>query len=234
MGNNNKNYGPFSYVLSFVFIVWLVGSVIGMIYSGTHGMSSLAIALGGLLFFVFGVIIIGLGLAQDNFQAPTVFFPFVGMGMIAYGLINYKGDEKLVKLMEMFLPYLILMLFLAIGVGMIVWGIIMCRKEDEQCTEVIMATCVGIQEKKHDGTMLECPVYEIEFQGETLQICNNWYTNQNTVTVGEQRELHINPENPNNYYEGKKENFLGVGIALFGGVIVMMILLTLFMMIALR
>jgi len=234
MGNNNKNYGPFSYVLSFVFIVWLVGSVIGMIYCGTHGLGSIAVALGGLLFFVFGVIIVGQGLYYNNFQAPTVIFPFAGMGMIAYGLINYKGDEKLVKLMEMFLPYLILMLFLAIGVGMIVGGIIMCRKEDEQCTEVIMATCVGIQEKKHDGTMLECPVYEIEFQGETLQICNNYYTNQNTVTVGEQRELHINPDDPNNYYEGKKESFLGVGIALFGGVIVMMILLTLFMMIALR
>ena len=196
MGNNNKNYGPFSYVLSFVFIVWLVGSIIGMIYCGTHGLGSIAVALGGLLFFVFGVIIIGLGLSQDNFQAPTVIF--------------------------------------AIGVGMIVWGIIMCRKTDEDCTEVIMATCVGIQEKKHDGIMLECPVYEIDFQGETLQICNNYYTNQNTVTVGEQRELHINPENPNNYYEGKKDNSMWIGIALFGGVIVGSILLTLFMMIALR
>ncbi|MBR6478863.1 MAG: hypothetical protein IKS85_10495, partial [Lachnospiraceae bacterium] len=79
------------------------------------------------------------------------------------------------------------------------------KRKHEVCTYCITANCVEVKSRYHRGTRSYCPIYEVYFRDETIQICNNLYTNLNRVEVGEVREVYLNPDNPKEFFEPKEE-----------------------------
>ncbi|MBO4750824.1 MAG: hypothetical protein J5546_10955, partial [Lachnospiraceae bacterium] len=74
--------------------------------------------------------------------------------------------------------------------------------------------------KTYHGTPVQCPVFQIELEGKTMVICNRCYTNTNKISQGDVVELHVNPDHPKEYYIEKRKDMMGIGLALFGGMII--------------
>ena len=89
------------------------------------------------------------------------------------------------------------------------------------CTEEVSATCVEI-ETKYDHQMkqdLSRPVWEYYLDGEMRRVTNDIWTNRGLPEVGATTTLMIDPENKDQYYQGKLFGrfnlvFLLVGLAL--------------------
>ncbi|MBO4749950.1 MAG: hypothetical protein J5546_06490, partial [Lachnospiraceae bacterium] len=172
---NHREYGPFDYLLSFIFIIWFVGSVIGIIYCFNHEKDAIGVTLVGGIFLVFGLIIVGQGIYYQNFAPITLIFPLIGTGLIIFGLIYYFDNERLKYIAEKSLPNLLLMFFTAVGTGMIIGGIKLYQNQVDNCSYVTMATCVKVRNKTYHGTPVQCPVFQIELEGKTMVICNRCY-----------------------------------------------------------
>ena len=84
-----------------------------------------------------------------------------------------------------------------------------------------------VKSRYHKGSRTYCPIYEIYFRDEMIQICNNVYTNMNHIEVGETREVYVNPENPQEFYEPKEEKDLVIFLYVLGSACVIIPLLTL-------
>ena len=226
----NKNYGPGAYLLSFAFIIWFFGSIAGMIYFSKQDQAPLTVVLFGQFFLVFGIIIIAGGIKNHSFQPITVIFPAIGILAIAGGLIYYIGRRGVIAYVEKILPDFAISVFFIIGAGVVVGTYLNSQKKRDACTYVITGTCVNIKSQVDDGTLLECPVYEIYFRGETVELCNETYSNMNKVALGETRELHVNPDNPKEFYEEKMDNTNAIFLYVFGGMFMAVSLLAFYMM----
>ena len=133
------------------------------------------------------------------------FFPLVGIGCLVGGSIFQFGSEVVIKHLDDALPYVFLCLIMIIGAGMILGTYLTSKRKHEVCTYCITANCVEVKSRYHRGTRSYCPIYEVYFRDETIQICNNLYTNLNRVEVGEVREVYLNPDNPKEFFEPKEE-----------------------------
>ena len=226
----NREYGLGAYLLSFAFIIWFFGSIVGMIYFSNHDQTPLTVVLFGQLFLIFGIIIVACGIKNHSFQPITVIFPLVGILAIAGGLIYYVGSKSIIAYVEKILPELALSAFFIIGAAVVVGTYLSSLKKRNLCSYTIMATCVDMKSHVDDGTLLECPVYEIYFRGEMLQLCNENYSNMNKVAPGETREIHINPDNPTEFYEEKMDKTGAAILYVIGGTFMIMSLIAFYMM----
>lgn len=215
---DKERSGVFKLILSFVFLIWFVISLIFMVYFAKKGQGGLAVMIAGQYFLVFGIIAVVSGISNKSFEPITLIFPLVGIGMIAGGFIYGYGSSEALDFLERYLPDLFLIIFLVTGIVMTAGSFLSTRKKRTDCTYVTMATVVNVDIKYRRGSRSYCPTYEIYFRGETVRLCDHIYTNLDHITVGEQREVHINPDSPTEFYEEKKEKmktvFLcGLGIA---------------------
>ena len=204
MGENKKT-GIGGILLSIVFLVWFVASIGAMIYFSKTNRGALVVTVFGQYFLVFGLIAVISGIKNKNFQAVTLLFPLVGIGAMAGGCIFQFGAEAVKKQAEAAIPYLFLGLFFVIGVSLVLGTYLKSKRKHEVCNYCIAATCVEVKSHYDDGTRTYCPVYEVYYRGEMIRICNNLYTNIHRVEVGEAREIYLNPNDPNEFYEPKEE-----------------------------
>ena len=202
---NNRKTGTGMILLSVVFVIWFIASIVAMIYFSQTNKGALVVTIFGQYFLVFGLIAVISSLKSKKFQAFTLIFPVIGIGAMAGGCIFRFGTEELKKQAEAALPYLFLGLFFIIGVSLVLGTYLTSKRKHEVCNYCITATCVEVKSHYDDGSRTYCPVYEVYFRHETMQICNNFYTNIHRVEVGETREIYLNPEDPNEFYEPKEE-----------------------------
>lgn len=228
MENNGRNFGTI--LISVVFLLWFAASIIGMIYFSKHGQGALMVAIVGHYFVVFGVIGIISSIRSKSFQPFLLLFPLVGGGCIAGALIWQYGSEELLVKAEAMLPYLFICLFMVIGAFMIFGAYLSSRRKQKVCNYYITATCVDVKTQYDDGTRTYCPVYEIYFRNETQTICNNVYTNIDHVGVGDRRELYLNPDNPEEFYEPIAERKTKIFIYVLGSSFVFISALALIIM----
>lgn len=74
------------------------------------------------------------------------------------------------------------------------------------CTEEVSATCVEIQEH-YDYKMkqdLYRPVWEYYMDGEMRRVTNDVWFNRGVPNVGDKTTIIIDPENNDQYYQGKR------------------------------
>lgn len=217
---NGKKHGIVSIILSIVFVAWFLGSIGGMIYFSQKNMGAMIVILFGQLFFIFGLIAVISGIVSKNFQPITIIFPLVGIGCLVGGGIFQFGSEVIVKYLEDALPYIFLCLFMIVGASVVLGAYFTSKRKHEICTYCVMANCVEVKSHYHKGSRTYCPIYEIYFRDEMIQLCNNTYTNINRVEVGETREVYVNPDNPKEFFEPKEEKSTKIFMYVLGSAFV--------------
>ena len=219
MGNERK-HGIGSIIISIVFLAWFLGSIGAMFYYSQQKMGAMIVILFGQLFFIFGLIAVISGIMNKDFQPITLIFPLVGIGCLVGGSIFQFGSEAIVKYLNDALPYIFLCLFMIVGASVVIGAYFTSKRKHETCTYCITATCVEVKSRYHKGSRTYCPIYEIYFRDEMIQICNNVYTNMNHIEVGETREVYLNPENPKEFFEPKEEKSTKIFMYVLGSAFV--------------
>lgn len=96
MSNNGKSKTRDA-IISVVFLLWFVASIVGMLYVAKTGKTALLLALFGQYFLVFGIIGLVSIISDEGFKlrhVPILIFPLVGAGAIAGGFIIQYGSEE--------------------------------------------------------------------------------------------------------------------------------------------
>lgn len=227
---NKKTGGTGGIVFSVIFLIWFMVSLVGMVYFSKEKNGGMALVIAGQYFLVFGLIAVVSGIKSKTFQPIVLIFPLVGLGMMAGGYVLMVGNQKALAMMEYYLPYLFLGVFFVVGASVVVSATCKHRKRLRDCDYVITATCVEIASRWHKGKRTFCPIYEIYFREQNIRLCSHTYSSANRMEVGERKELHINSENPEEFYEETEEKQF-LTIALIIGIMFMgMSGLALFMM----
>lgn len=220
--NQNHKYTPGEIFISIVFIIWFIGSIAAMVLFARKGMPALAIGVFGQYFLVFGIAAIVSGIKNKNFNPIVLILPVVGIASIVGSCIYQFGSEAMMSMAEECIPYLILGVFFLVGMILLMIAFRTTIGQKNRCTELVVATCVEVLERYSvAGKQLLCPVYEINYGMDKIQICNNIYMSNRDVRVGDYMDLYINPENPQEFYEEKvhlRNAFIvgGLGVIFMG------------------
>ena len=212
-----------------VFFLWFIGSFIGMIIFAVNDKLPIVAMIIGQYLLVFGIIIVRSGIKNKNLKPGALLVIAVGVGCIGGGAIFQFGNHAMRNMAVEVLPYA----FMILGLSVVIGNYLYFKKKHESCTFCVEATCARIKEerRKEPGetrpTYLYCPVYVGDFRGETVTFCNEHYCNKKYVKEGEKREIYVNPENPQEFYEPKEEKDLVIFLYVLGSACVIIPLLTL-------
>ncbi len=224
MSNNGRSKTSDA-IISVVFILWFVASIVGMIFVAKTGRTALLLALFGQFFLVFGVIGLVSSISEGGFklkQIPILIFPLVGAGAITAGFIIQYGSEDFKAKCYDALPYIAILLFAIIGVGLIIAGLYNAFYLKLVCKEHVDAECVEVLVTKNShGGEVWCPVYSYSYNGQNYKSSNDIYSNGIYPSVGQYYELYINPKNPMQFYEPHNSIRTGFFMAILGIFIVM-------------
>jgi len=232
--SNNRDTKARDTVISIIFILWFVASIAGMLYVSKTGRTALLLALFGQYFFVFGIIGLVSSISEGGFklrQVPLLIFPLVGAGSIAGGFIVQYGSKELKDKSLEALPYICIILFAIIGLGLIIGGLYNSFYLKLVCKEYVNAECVDVMVTKNShGGEVWCPVYSYYYNGQYYKSSNDIYSNGVYPSVGQNYELYINSKNPMQFYEPHNSIKTGAIMIIIGIVIVLFMGFVLFMM----
>ncbi len=218
-----------SIIISVIFVIWFIGSVALMIFCGKTGRGGLAPALIGQYFLVFGIAGIISGIKNKKVNPITFVFPVVGLICIIVTLINYFGSENIMTFIDENMPYILMSLFLVVGIVLVAVALSRYFGRKKRCSYSVTAKCTELRERADNGHMMACPVYEIWYNGEVIKLCDDVYSNNIDVKVGDEKEIMINPDKPKEYFS--PEDMLGSSlvIGIIGFVIVLVMIFAFFM-----
>jgi len=208
-------------LLSIVFLAWFFASMGAMIYCSRHDMGAIVVILFGQYFLVFGTIAIIANVKSHSFKPIILLFPLIGICAMIGGCIYQFGTEEIIKQLEKILPDLILGAFIACGAVIVVVTYLNASKKKKNCTLCVNAKIVDKLVHVRDGATVTSPVYEVYYRGEMQRLCDQVFTNMDKCEIGDVREIYINPDRPDEFYDPKIA-FAGnaiayvIGFAFFG------------------
>lgn len=226
---NNKKYSPFEIVISIIFVIWFIASLGAMIFFAKTERAGLVPAVLGQYFLVFGIAA-GVNEAKNKkFNPIALVFAIVGLAGIVATLILYFGAETMISFLDKNMPYILMALFLVVGIILVISAVSKYLGRKKRCSYMVTAKCIEIREMANDGHMLACPVYEIYYEGKTIKLCDNVYSNTLDIRVGDEKEIMINPDKPKEYFS--PEDMLGSSlvIGIIGFVIVLVMIFAIVM-----
>ncbi len=171
--------------LGLMTLIFGIGAVVDKKFSFPKHATNLVFPLFGLMFMMFGVFL----LLQKS------------VPMLSEG--NYLGVVLGISFAVFF------------SLTLVLW-FLSYRYKRKVCTEQVQARCVYVKEKKSvkDGhTYYEhAPVFEFCFRGNTYNIAEN-YSSAKKPLVGDICEIHINPNEPTEFYRQKPKPILFIVVA---------------------
>ena len=216
---NKKKRAP---VVSIIMIVGIIGGII--------------LCFGGGMFAKW-LALVGMGITFLSASVPEMFyelkskkkrnvpflsiFVFSGLLMFVGGLILRFGSTDFHNAIASHGALLVGILLIVIGVGIyagVIYGKVTAAK---YCTYPVMAKVVDLRVSfDSDGDRTYMPIYEFQFKGETRQIHNNTYSNIGVPKLGEVREIFIDPENLDEYYEKKQQKGHSIFLYVVGAIFI--------------
>ncbi len=188
-----------------VFLLWFFGSMLLMILTADR-YPSLTLSLFGQMFLFLGIFLFK---QSKDIISKAIMSVFVAVGAACtlMGLVQTFGTGAIkVKAEEIFV-FLGLLLFLAVGVGLIVIPIYSANAHKRKCTYSITAYITDIQSRRHEGTTTKAPVYQYVYNGVTYTKASTLYTSGIDFPrqAGEAVTLLIDPDDPDDFYEIGRE-----------------------------
>ena len=227
---NDKKYSPFEIIISVIFVIWFISSIVVMIFFAKTGRAGLVPAVLGQYFLVFGIAGIISGIKNKKVNPITFVFPVVGLICIIATLILYFGAETMISFLDKNMPYILMTLFLIVGIILVIVAVSKYFGRKERCSYLVTAKCIELRETANDGHMLACPVYEIYYNGETIKLCDDVYSNNLDVRVGDEKELLINPDKPTEYFAPEEMAASSIIIGGIGFAIILVMIFAIVMM----
>lgn len=219
---SGKEYTASDKWFGIAFLSWFVLSIVGLIASAKVGQLGWTAILFGQYFVVFGMV----GLVSEiksGFRHPImVIFAVIGFLVVTCGFLWQFGDEVLKESVVYHIPNMMAGVFMLVGMLLLV-QIVIEKMEQKKCTYAVQGKCVEVKWRYSSSsnvgsTKNYCPVYEYYYNGRTYTGSQGVYTNIIRVIEGEYREIFLNPDNPEVFYEkGMSRAFNGM--SLFLGVI---------------
>lgn len=222
---NNKKYSPMDIIISVIFVIWFIASIVLMIFFGKTGKGGLVPAVLGQYFLVFGVAGIISGIKNKKVNPIIFVFPVVGLICIIATIIKYFGSEAVMSFVEKNMPYILMSLFLIVGIVLVIVAVSKYFGRKKRCSYMVTAKCVELRETANDGHMLACPVYEIYYDGRIIKLCDDVYSNNLDVRVGDEKEIFINPDKPTEYFAPEE---MAASSIIIGGIGIAIVLVMIF------
>ena len=209
-------------LLSLVFLVWFLGSMIGLVVSAKDPAKQWLIpVIFGQYMLVFGLVGLIASLSEKKKRGWWLgaVCLLVGLTTAILGLAHHYGSPSTREAIISAIPALVGAVFL-IGGGCGLWSETLYKKRLERIYTIpVTGTCV--EHKVHrssNGSRLICPVYEAYLNGETVRFCKESYSNVGYPAVGEQRTLYTDGEDLEFYLEPEGDGRQAIiSIVIFGG-----------------
>ncbi|MBQ8728077.1 MAG: hypothetical protein IJY83_06290 [Oscillospiraceae bacterium] len=222
---NNKKYSPSEIIISVIFVIWFIASIAVMIFFGKTGRAGLVPAVLGQYFLVFGIAA-GVNEAKNKkFNPIALVFAIVGIAGIVATLILYFGAETMISFLDKNMPYILMTIFLIVGIILVIVAVSKYFGRKKRCSYMVTAKCIELREMANDGHMLACPVYEIYYDGRTIKLCDDVYSNNLDVRVGDEKEIMINPDKPTEYFAPEE---MAASSIIIGGIGIAIVLVMIF------
>ncbi|MBQ8922447.1 MAG: hypothetical protein IJ060_09870 [Oscillospiraceae bacterium] len=193
-----------SLILSFVFLLWFVVSVVGMVYvSRSAELSWLVPVIVGQIFLVIGTAgLIAMLRAKKKGLWIDIVAMLVGAIIVVLPLIYHFGSEQTKTAITAHIPTLA-------GAGLLIAGLcgtlaayIGQKRAAEKYSTPVEGICIERKTRLGSGgAVLHCPVYEITLNGETLRMEKEVYSNVGVPQIGESRTLYIDENDLGSYIE---------------------------------
>ncbi len=196
----NQKHKISSIIISVIFVIWFTGSIALMIFFAKTERAGLVPAVLGQYFLVFGLIIVIGTIKNKEFNPITLIFPSAGALCIIVTLINYFGSENIMTFIDENMPCILMALFLVVGIVLVAVALSRYFGRKKRCSYSVTAKCIELRERADNGQMMACPVYEIWYNGEVIKLCDDVYSNNIDVKVGDEKEIMINPDKPKEYF----------------------------------
>ena len=193
-----------SLILSFIFLLWFVASVVGMVYvSRSAELSWLSPVILGQVFLVIGTagLIVMLRAKKKDLWIDIAAI-VVGAIIVVLPLIYHYGSEQTKAAITAHIHTLA-------GAGLLIAGL--CgtlaaftgqKRAAEKYSTTVEGICIERKTRLGSGgTVLHCPVYEITLNGETLRMEKEVYSNVGVPQIGESRTLYISENDLDSYVE---------------------------------
>ncbi len=211
--NINQNQKPSQKGGKFI-LIWFLVSFIGMFVTfPTY--PAVGMLIFGLLFAVIGFYVCFFNGKKREYAG--LIFSFIGIATIAGVLIFWFGSVNFVESITKIVPYLFMLIFFFVGLGIIITPYINKKIKIKRCTDKSIAKVVNLQRKRNSkGKYLYCPVYEYLYKGQILVTNDNSYRNFCLPKLGDEFEILINPQNPTDTYVNSNKS--KVGNIIFGGI----------------
>lgn len=121
-GTGSKSLGE--RILGIIMVIWFAGSIVAATLLGETKDSSIILLVIGQIFFFAGVMAIVSSIKAHEFPpVPLFLFPLIGGTLMVYGYVLTFGKSSARIKFDNLAPYLLLGLFVLVGIGLLVAGI---------------------------------------------------------------------------------------------------------------
>ncbi|MCR4608448.1 MAG: hypothetical protein K5750_01980 [Eubacterium sp.] len=189
---NNRGAGAALTLLSILALVWIVGSIVFMVYSGKTGKIWLLLIVLGQFFLVMGLIAMFAVLrsTQKDLWIDLIFI-VAGLGCLYYGFMaKFADDFKYSKMVD-FVPTLMGIVFLCVGCLILMVEATNRNDLKKNCTYEVIGKCVGRDLRGGGRRLAYSPVYEVEYDGVYYTLNKNVFSRVDIPQENEERKLFV-------------------------------------------
>ena len=148
----------------------------------------------------------------------------VGFGMLGLAFYTKYGSAELKDAVSAHNDLIGSICIIALGAGMIIGNLLSRRNSSKVYTVPVQAVCVELKSPKHGShvPVKLSPVYEYTYNGVTHRVQNSYYSNKGYPRAGETREIFINPDRADGYFDPIMSKSTSIGLTLIGGFFIFM------------
>ena len=189
---NNKGAGAAMALVSILALVWIIGSIVLMVYGGKTGKIWLLLISLGQFFLIMGLIAMFAVLRQTQKDLwIDLIFIAAGIGCLYYGFMaKFADDFKYSKMVE-FVPMLMGIVIFAVGCLILMVETTNRQSLKKNCTYQVTGRCVGRDPRGGGRRLVYNPVYEVEYEGVYYTLNKNVFSRVDIPVENEERKLFV-------------------------------------------
>ena len=148
----------------------------------------------------------------------------VGFGMLGLAFYTKYGSAELKDAVSAHNDLIGSICIIVLGAGMIIGNLLSRRNSSKVYTVPVQAVCVELKSPKHGShvPVKLSPVYEYTYNGVTHRVQNSYYSSKGYPRAGETREIFINPDRADGYFDPIMSKSTSIGLTLIGGFFIFM------------
>lgn len=199
-----------------VFLLWFFGSMLLMLLVADR-YPALTLSIFGQIFLFLGIYLVN---RSKELLSKLIMYGMtaIGAACVLMGLVQTFGTSTMKSKATEIFVFLGLLLFLAIGIGMLVVPVYNAKLQKQKYSYGITAYVVNVRGRMQNRKHLKAPVYQYVYNGVTYRKSSTLYTSGSDFphNEGETVTLLIDPENPDDFYEIGREKYTVTFFTIFG------------------